>query len=66
MPINPVRHNRTALSLAQEVLVEQAPLLLADPACFVDGTGRLGMLPIYSMPAKQLAARLWNRGWRSG
>lgn len=66
MPVNPVRHNPAALALVQDVLAEQASLAFGDIDRFADGRGRLGMIPIYSMPARQLAARRWNKGWRSG
>jgi hypothetical protein len=66
MPINVVRHNPAALALAQATLLDYASQLLGGAKAFSGGNGRLAMLPVYSMPAKQLAGRRWNRGWRSG
>jgi hypothetical protein len=66
MPINVVRHNPAALALAKATLLDHASQLLGDTKAFSGGNGRLAMLPVYSMPATQLADRRWNRGWRSG
>lgn len=66
MPLNPVRHHPVALAIAKSVLAEQLEPMLGAWEVLSDGAGLLNMIPIYSMPARQLVNRRWNRGWRSG
>lgn len=66
MPLNPVRYHRAAVQAARDAIVEQLAGGLGPWDQIADGRGELGMIPIYSMPVRRLAARQWNNGWRSG
>lgn len=66
MTANRVRESRIARQIALEMLHQLVPPRLLPETSGTAVAGQLGVLPVYSIPARRLIGNEFQKGWRWG